>query len=160
VKTGGEGIIALVNGVGQGNFNISGNEVYNNTGTSISSSVFGNAVVTETIANNTIVSNNTVGSQGIGVGTSTTGGFATNSPRMTTDINHNNVSQTDGNGILVVARDASDGLVVVKINDNTVAAPLAGVRPGIRVDAGRAATADTTKAMLPVHAFGAGRPEA
>ncbi len=136
VKTGAEGIIALVNGVGQGNFDITSNNVQNNTGTSISSSAFGNAVVTETIANNTVVSNNTVGSQGIGIGTSTAGGFATNSPHLTATISNNNVSQTDGNGILAVARDSSNGRLDVSIKNNTVAAPLTGVRPGIRVDAG------------------------
>ncbi len=138
VKTGGEGIIALVNGVGQGNFNIFSNNVQQNTGTSISSSAFGNAQVTEVISGNVVVSNNTVGSQGIGVGTSTTGGFATNSPHLTTTIRGNNVSQTDGNGVLAVARDSSSGLLDVTIMTNTVAAPLGGVRPGIRVDAGNA----------------------
>jgi hypothetical protein len=138
VKTGGEGIIALVNGVGQGNFNISNNNVQQNTGTSISSSAFGNANVTETITANTVVSNNTVASQGIGIGTSTTGGFATNSPHLTATVTNNNVSQTDGNGILTVARDGSGGLLDVSIKSNTVAAPLTGVRPGIRIDAGNA----------------------
>ncbi len=131
-----EGIVALVGGVGQGNFNISNNQITHTTGISLSSSAFGNAIVTETIHNNTIVSNNSFASMGIGVGTSTTGGFPTNSPRLTTTITNNNISQTEGNGILVVARDASDGRVVAKINHNVVAAPLAGVRPGIRVDAG------------------------
>ena len=142
VKTGAEGMIALVNGVGQGNFNITGNEVRQNTGTSISSSAFGDAVVTETISSNTVVSNNTVGSQGIGIGTSTTGGFVTNTPNMTATISSNNVSQTDGNGILAVARDSSAGVLKVKVLNNVVAAPLAGVRQGIRIDAGNSAGAD------------------
>jgi large repetitive protein len=138
VKTGAEGMIALVNGVGQGNFNITGNEVRNTTGTSISSSAFGDAVVTETISSNTIVSNNTVGSQGIGIGTSTTGGFVTNTPSLTATVQSNNVSQTDGNGILAVARDSSGGVLKVKVLNNVVAGPLAGVRQGIRIDAGNA----------------------
>jgi Cadherin domain/Bacterial Ig domain/Bacterial cadherin-like domain len=142
VKTGAEGMIALVNGVGQGNFNITGNEVRQNTGTSISSSAFGDAIVTETIGNNTIVSNNTVGSQGVGIGTSTTGGFATNTPNMTATLSGNNVSQTDGNGILAVARDSSAGVLKVKVLNNVVAAPLAGVRQGIRIDAGNTVGAD------------------
>jgi hypothetical protein len=125
-----------VNGVGQGHFDISNNNVQQNTGTSISSSAFGNAVVLETITGNTVVSNNTVGSQGIGIGTSTTGGFATNSPHLTATISTNNVSQTDGNGILAVARDSSNGQLDVSIKSNMVTAPLSGVRPGIRIDAG------------------------
>jgi uncharacterized repeat protein (TIGR01451 family) len=142
VKTGGEGIIALVNGVGQGNFNISGNNVQQNTGTSISSSAFGNAQVTEIISGNVVVSNNTVASQGIGVGTSTTGVFVANSPHLTTTIKLNNVSQTDGNGILAVARDSQSGKLDAAILTNTVAAPLSGVRPGIRIDAGNGTSVD------------------
>jgi hypothetical protein len=138
VHTGAEGIIALVNGVGQGNFTITGNEVRNTTGTSISSSAFGDAVVTETVSSNTIVSDNTVGSQGIGIGTSTTGGFVTNTPSMTVTVSSNNVSDTDGNGILAVARDAESGLLKIKVLSNVVGAPQSGVRQGIRVDAGNA----------------------
>jgi hypothetical protein len=137
-KTGAEGMIALVNGVGQGNFTITGNNIQQTTGTSISSSAFGNATVTETISNNTIVANNTVASQGIGVGTSTTASFGTDSPHLTATITGNTVSQADGNGILAVARDSSTGQLDVSIKNNTVAAPLSGVRPGIRVDAGSA----------------------
>ena len=48
-------------------------------------------------------------------------------------ITNNTVSQTDGNGILVTARDATGR---AKIQNNTVAAPLSGNRNGIRVDAG------------------------
>ncbi len=136
VKTGAEGLIALVNGAGQGNFDISSNNVQATTGTSISSSAFGNANVTETITNNTVVSNNIFGSQGIGIGTSTTGGFATNSPHLTATITGNNVSRSDGNGILAVARDSQAGQLDVSIKNNTVGASLSGVRPGIRVDAG------------------------
>ncbi len=137
-RTGAEGMIALVNGRGQGNFNITGNTVKFTTGISISHSAFGLATVTSTINTNTIVANNTVAAQGIGVGTSTTSGFATNTPTMTTTISGNNISQVDGNGILAVARDGN-GTLNVKIQNNTVAAPLTGVRPGIRVDSGTAA---------------------
>ncbi len=58
-------------------------------------------------------------------------------PASTTTITGNNISATDGNGILAVARDAN-GTLTATIQNNTVAAPLGGVRPGIRVDAGNA----------------------
>ena len=48
---------------------------------------------------------------------------------MTGTITGNTISQTDGNGILAVARGAT-GTLKVKIQNNTVAAPLTGVRPG------------------------------
>ncbi|MGN6184629.1 MAG: hypothetical protein ACTHQM_13350, partial [Thermoanaerobaculia bacterium] len=56
-------------------------------------------------------------------------------PSMNWTINNNVISNTDGNGILAVARGAT-GSLTAKIQNNTVSAPLGGVRPGIRVDAG------------------------
>ncbi|MDQ6616777.1 MAG: cadherin-like domain-containing protein [Actinomycetota bacterium] len=141
-RIGAEGMVVLVNGRGQGNFNISGNDIRNTTGQAISHSAFGFAVVTSTISNNTIVANNGFGSPGIGVGTSRAFSSA-DTPSLTTTISGNNISQTDGNGILAVARDAT-GTLRVKIQNNTVAAPLGGVRPGIRVDSGNSASGNET----------------
>lgn len=140
VKTGNEGMIALVNGRGQGNFNISSNNIQQNLGTSLSHSAFGLATVTSTINSNTIVANNINAAQGIGVGTSTTAGFATNTPSMTTSINSNTISLVEGNGILAVARDNAQGILNVTIKNNTVAAPNTptAIRQGIRIDAGNA----------------------
>ncbi|MFN0111224.1 MAG: HYR domain-containing protein, partial [Blastocatellia bacterium] len=134
-RIGTQGILFNVQGVGTGHFNVSGNSVMHTSGNSISHNVFGDAVVTTTINNNTVVSNNTLGSQGIAGGTSFTTGF-TSTPSLTVTITNNNVSQTDGNGILMVARDLATGSLNISVKNNTVAAPLAGVRPGIRVDAG------------------------
>ena len=141
-RIGAEGIIALVNGKGQGNFNISGNNVSNTTGIGISSSAFGFANVTETINNNTIATHNSFGAQGIGGGTGLTFTSA-DTPSMTTTITNNNISANDGNGILEVARDAT-GTLKAKIQNNTVAAPLTGVRQGIRVDSGNTNSANET----------------
>ncbi|MBL9129703.1 MAG: hypothetical protein JNG86_00785, partial [Verrucomicrobiaceae bacterium] len=137
-RIGTQGILTTINGTGQGNFNITGNSVSHTAGNSISHNAFGDAIVTSTISNNTVISNNSLGAQGIAGGTSFTGGFLTNTPSLRVTISGNNVSQTDGNGILFVARDLSTGVLAAKIVNNTVAAPLAGVRPGIRVDAGNA----------------------
>jgi len=141
-RIGAEGMVVLVNGKGQGNFNISGNDIRNTAGQAISHSAFGFATVTSTISNNTIVANNTVASPGIGVGTSKAFA-ATDTPSLTTTITGNNVSQSDGNGILAVARDAT-GTLKVKIQNNIVAAPLSGFRPGIRVDSGNSSSANET----------------
>ncbi len=136
-RIGTQGILFNVQGVGTGHFNVSGNSVMHTSGNSISHNVFGDAIVTTTINNNTVVSNNTLGSQGIGGGTSFTTGF-TSTPSLTVTVTNNNVSQTDGNGILMVARDLATGSLNISVKNNTVAAPLGGVRPGIRVDAGNA----------------------
>ena len=112
----------------------------NVAGTAVAVSALGNAVVSATASGNVIVANNTVASPGIGAGTSQTFG-ATDTPNLTLTLSGNTISQTDGNGILVTARDAS-GTLRAKIQNNTVAAPLGGVRPGIRVDAGNAVSLD------------------
>ena len=140
-RIGTQGILFNVNGTGTGNFNVSGNSITNTVGNSISHNVFGDAVVTSIISNNTVVKGdtaNTLGTSGIAGGTSFTTGFATNTPSLTVTIANNNISQTDGNGILMVARDNATGSLNITVRSNTVAAPLGGVRPGIRVDAGNA----------------------
>ncbi len=139
---GAEGLIALVNGKGQGNFNISGNNISNTKGIGISSSSLGFANVTETINNNVVVANNSSGAQGIGVGTSFAFS-ASDTPRLTTTITNNNISATDGDGILAVAQNAT-GTLNTKIQNNTVAAPLSGVSQGIRVDSGNATSNNET----------------
>ena len=141
VKIGAFAIAATVNGKGQGNFDISSNgtvanPITNVIGAAITNSSLGFANVTSTISNNVIVANNQAGAQGIGAGTSQTFSSA-DTPSLTVTITNNQVSQTDGNGILVTARDAT-GTLRAKIQNNTVAAPLAGNRNGIRVDAGNA----------------------
>jgi Big-like domain-containing protein len=138
-RIGAFGIAASVNGKGQGNFDISSNgtvanPLTNMIGAAISTSSLGQAIVTSNITNNVIVANNQAGAQGIGAGTSQTFG-ASDTPSLTVTIANNQVSQTDGNGILVTARDAT-GTVRAKIQNNTVAAPLSGNRNGIRIDAG------------------------
>lgn len=138
-------IVTAVNGRGQGNFDISGNgtpanPITNSIGTAISVGAFGFANVTAAINNNVIVANNQAGAQGIGAGTSATLA-ATETPSLEVTIMNNTISATDGNGILVTARDAT-GSVRAKIQNNTVAAPLAGNRNGIRVDAGNGISLD------------------
>jgi hypothetical protein len=144
-RMGTQAILAVVNGKGQGAFDVSSNgtvaaPLANMTGTVIAVSALGNAVVSATASNNVIAASNTFGAAGIGAGTSRTFGAA-DTPNLTLTVNNNNISQTDGNGILVTARDAT-GTLRAKIQNNTVAAPLGGVRPGIRVDAGNTLSVD------------------
>jgi hypothetical protein len=146
-KFGAFAIAATVNGKGQGNFNISSNgtvanPITNVIGQAITVSSLGDADVTATVSSNVIVANNQAGAPGIGAGTSQTFSSA-DTPTLEVTITGNNVSQTDGNGILVTARDAT-GSVRAKIQNNTVAAPLAGNRNGIRVDAGNAVSVNDT----------------
>ena len=132
-------ISATVSGKGVGNFNVSNNGTVavplgNSSGTVILVGGNGNTTSEFLVQNNVIVANNIVGSQGIGAGTGTTFGN-TDTPLMNISILNNSISATDGNGILAVARGAA-GQLNAKIQNNTVAAPLTGNRPGIRVDAG------------------------
>lgn len=138
-RMGTNAIIATVNGRGQGNFNISNNgtvanPVGNTLGTALVLSSFGLANVTATVNGNVIVANNMFASQGIGAGTGITFA-ATDTPSLAMDITNNSISQTDGNGMLVVARGAT-GAVRARIQNNTVAAPLGANRNGIRIDSG------------------------
>ncbi len=144
-RMGTSAIIATVSGKGQGNFDIETNgsvasPLTNMAGTAILCGTNGNTTSTFVVSNNVIVANNTVASNGIGGGTGVTFGTS-DTPNMTWTIANNAISATDGNGILAVARGTT-GSLKVKIQNNTVAAPLSGLRQGIRVDAGNGSSID------------------
>ncbi len=133
-------ILYTVTGKGQGNVDISNNGTIANplaftTGTTIGVGANGNTTLTAITNGNVITSfHPSNGGTGISGGTGVTFGV-TDTPSMNWTINNNVISNTDGNGILAVARGAT-GSLTAKIQNNTVSAPLGGVRPGIRVDAG------------------------
>ncbi len=129
-----EGIVALVNGQGTAHFDVSSNHVSNTLGTGIELSSFGNSNVFAKVDSNVLNLHNIVSSQGIGIGTSATYGVS-DTPHLTFEANNNNISNTDGAGILAVAHDAS-GTLNATINNNTIAAPLSGNNFGIQVDSG------------------------
>ena len=108
----------------------------NNTGTTIGVGANGNTTLTATTNNNFVEANHpgTTGDSGISGGVGVTFGV-TDVADMTWTINGNTIRNVDGNGILAVAR-GTNGTLKVKIQNNDVEAPQAGVRPGIRVDAG------------------------
>ena len=138
-------IAAVVSGKGVANFDVSNNGTVveplgNTTGTVILVGANGLTTSEFLVNNNVIVGNNAFGSQGIGGGTGVTFG-ATDTPSMTITATNNSVSAIDGNGILLVSRGAT-GQLRAKVQNNTVAAPLGGVRPGIRIDAGNASSID------------------
>jgi hypothetical protein len=116
------------------------NPLANMAGSAIGMGNNGNATATVTMNNNRIVANNTVGSNGIGGGNGIVSS-SSETPDLTWTITNNNISSTDGNGILAVGRGVT-GLMKVTIKSNTVGAPLTGARPGIRVDAGNASSID------------------
>jgi large repetitive protein len=100
-----------------------------------------------TVDNNLIDANHTAGGgggNGVGGGNGIVigcSGGRCETPDLTLTVTNNTITDTDGNGILLVGRDTS-GLAKLKIQNNNAAAPLSGVRPGIRVDAGNAASSD------------------
>jgi hypothetical protein len=123
------------------NFDVSNNpSVGNSLGTAILIGNNGYATMTGIINNNVIVANNTVASSGIGGGNGVVVSNA-ETPDLELTVTNNNISQVDGNGILLVGRGVT-GLAKISIKNNIVATPLTGARPGIRVDAGNAASAD------------------
>jgi hypothetical protein len=138
-------VTAVVNGRGQGNFDISNNGTIANPithidGVVIELSEFGDANVTSTVNNNRIVANNAVGSAGIGIGCDADSlTTTTDVGTLTSTISGNNVSLTDGPGIFSIARNSGCSYTT-RIVNNTVAAPATtAARAGIRVDSGSAA---------------------
>jgi hypothetical protein len=134
-----QAINALVNRSGVGNFVISGNgtlaaPLANVAGSGIAVSAFGNTNVTAAVTNNFLAPHNTAGNGGVVVGVDQVTA-ATDTPVLNATITGNNITFVDGNGILATARN-TNGTLQVKIQNNIVAPPLSGVRPGIRVDSG------------------------
>ncbi len=126
------------------NFNISNNgTVANPIGNTL-----GTVILVATTAirhvrereNNVIVANNTVGSPGIGGGNGIVSSSAEN-PFLRMSVDGNQISQTHGNGILLVGRAA--GAAALEITNNTVLAPIGGFSHGIRVDAGNSPASTT-----------------
>ena len=139
-RMGTNAILATTSGVGSGSFTIANNTLSHTTGTTIGFGADGIANGTFAITGNTINSNNQFSSSGIGggVGVVFAGG---NAATANVNIAGNIITNTNGTGILAVAR-AGAGQLSVKINNNSVTAPTAGFGDGIRVDAGNTASTD------------------
>ena len=131
-----------MNGIGQGNFNISNNgtaanRIRNIDCIAIEVQADGPATMTSTDSNNFINANSAVGCAGIAVGTDDPNDMGAGT--HTTLISGNNVMGTDGPGIFPIVRDSGSTMIARVIN-NTVAAPITtnAARAGIRVDSGSA----------------------
>ena len=106
-----------------------------NTQTAISNFANGYATASSRIAGNVLAPANSLGFRGIDGGVRPNVSGVNHTPEPSATVSGNTISRTDGNGILFTAR-AMSGTLRTKILNNIVAAPLSGVRPGIRVDSG------------------------
>src|SRR5262249_35539894 len=73
----------------------------------------------------------------------------TDTPVLTVTVDSNTIKNTPGNGILATAKQ-SNGTLKAIITNNTVAAPLAGVRPGIRADSGNNTSGENTTVIVDI----------
>ncbi|HWS90884.1 MAG TPA: Ig-like domain-containing protein [Pyrinomonadaceae bacterium] len=145
-------ITGLIKGRGTGAYVVTNNgtamnPIRNIDGVGIELGGDGPPTVSVILDNNHMVVNNAVGSAGIAIGCDEDNLAATpNNGVVTTKITNNNVSDTDGPGIFVIARgDGSQCTMNANISNNTVAAPTTNQvpRPGIQVHSGSAGS-DTT----------------
>ncbi|HLX61114.1 MAG TPA: Ig-like domain-containing protein, partial [Planctomycetota bacterium] len=135
-------ITALFAGA-QGNFNVSSNpSVKFSAGHTVLNGVNGSSTATVVHDSNVIVSNNTFSSNAISGGNGVVNNNS-DTPNCTWKITNNNVSQSNGPGILAVSRNAT-GTLNLKLTGNTAGAPTAGVNNGIRVDSGNTSSANET----------------
>lgn len=137
-RIGSEGLVANMNGRGQGNFNVSGNDIRYTDGRGMGVSAFGQVRMHSTVANNTIISTPLFDGTNMEIGADSTSGMASFAS-YTATVTGNNVSGHTGPGVWAIARGSSDSLRV-KILNNTVARPNAtAFRGGIQVFSGSAA---------------------
>lgn len=107
----------------------------------------GAADMSGTVSNNVIDANhnaNSGGGNGIGGGNGVGGAGNSWTPSLTLTVINNVITDTDGNGILLVGRGAA-GSARFKVQNNVVAAPInvgGTARQGIRIDAGNTSSSD------------------
>jgi hypothetical protein len=159
VKPGGtQAVIVSVSGANggsrsQANVNISNNPSLNGASTvgGVSSGIVlgignnGYSDMVATINNNIVDAHHNAQAFGAGGISGGNGILSSTSetPTLKLTVSNNTVHNTDGNGILLVGRGGS-GTANIKITNNSVTAPLSGVRPGIRVDAGNIVASNDT----------------
>ncbi|MDB4913526.1 MAG: hypothetical protein JWM95_1170, partial [Gemmatimonadetes bacterium] len=151
---GSEGLVANMNGKGQGNFLVNLNNIKNTNGRGMGVSAFGQVTMQSAVTNNTIVSTPAFSATNMEIGADSTAGIASGAV-YTATVTGNNISGHDGVGIYALARGSSD-VLNVKIIGNTIAAPISTVsaRAGIRVDAGSASGAPTVCARIETNTTG------
>ena len=121
------------------NGRIHDNDIEDVAGTAILIGNNGYADMDLSVMTNTIVANHVANDlAGNGIGGGNGGAVVAASPSLDLIVSNNTISQTDGNGILLVGR-ATNGVATFTVQNNTVAAPInvgGSLRQGIRVDAG------------------------
>lgn len=155
-------ITGALNGRGTAAFNVSNNGTAANPiqkidGVGIELSNFGPGAMSAIVNNNRLALNNAVASAGIGIGCDADSDSATaDNGTLTVVVDGNNVSQTDGQGIFVIARNSTCTLNA-RITNNAAAAPVVTTtaRAGIQVSSG-STNGDTTLCV----AFAATRAKA
>ena len=159
VDAGGTQAITVANSGGNSGSRTQTNFIIQNNGT-VGSPLVGSSIGTTILIGNNgfadmagVVNNNVLnanhtanggGGNGIAGGNGVAGAGNAWTPRLSLTVTANTITNTDGNGILLVGR-ATSGQAYLKIQNNNVATPInAGGtgRPGIRVDAGNAGSAD------------------
>jgi large repetitive protein len=133
---------------GVGYVTISNNDTKDTQGVGIAIDSFGDASVSGSILNNTIVSNSVVNGQpGIAVGVDQHFGV-TDTPSLVVDVEGNVTSATQGAGILGVAN--ANGIFDLTLKNNNFAAPLGGVRQGIIVRSGNNTSGEDATVYLDI----------
>ena len=133
-------ILTTMTGTGTGTFAVTNNTLSHTVGTTIGFASNGITTGNFTIRGNTITANNSFSSSGIGGGSGPVfagGNAATTNATITS----NTITNTQGSGILAVARGGA-GQLNVKIINNNVSALTGSFADGIRVDAGNGASTD------------------
>ena len=133
-------ILTTMTGTGTGTFAVTNNTLSHTVGTTIGFGSNGITTGNFTIRGNTITANNSFSASGIGGGSGVV--FANgNAATTNATITSNTITNTQGSGILAVARGGA-GQLNVKIINNNVSALTGSFADGIRVDAGNGASTD------------------
>ena len=148
----------------QGNFNIHNNgtvanPIKNMLGQAIQVGNNGYSDLRIHTDNNVLAPHNTNASQGIGGGNGVAGAGNAWTPHLIWSIDGNTISDTDGSGILAVARQTS-GTMDLEVINNTVATPTSSTsvaRRTVEIEAGNAlSAADTIHLSISGNTVGAG----
>jgi hypothetical protein len=143
IRFGTQGVNMAIDGVGTSRFDISNNNVTDVQGVGVAFSAFGNVSATGVMNGNHVNSNSNINGQpGFAVGIDQHFAITDSASLTITSMDSNSTQNTQGNGIL--AKATGNGTMKVSITNNNIAAPLGGVRPGIRVDSGNNTAGENT----------------
>jgi len=150
---GGNGIEVTIGHLSNGYFTIGelghGNTISNVADIGVAVNLLGAGMLKAAVAYNTIDAHNLEGAPGINAAADAATSND-NTPQLFLDIHHNQVKNTQGEGIFAAVRN-TDGTGNFKIENNTVLAPSgAGLKYGIRVDSGNGNEATGAHVVLKI----------